>query len=93
MIRPHFNEGTITSLINEYQEFQVYPNPARDRIYIEGKYDAINLLDMMGRKVAFQLIQNPGRSELIFSLPEKQIVFLVLDNGGRIQTYKLLISN
>ncbi|MEM6830562.1 MAG: T9SS type A sorting domain-containing protein, partial [Bacteroidota bacterium] len=73
MIRPVFSDSTVVILAQEdvpkptTPEFNVYPNPSKGTIQIEGKYDKIELLDLSGRILlsernapSHQLNHDPG---------------------------------
>ncbi|MEN8248809.1 MAG: T9SS type A sorting domain-containing protein [Bacteroidota bacterium] len=93
MIRPYFGDGTVTGIGEEINAFQIYPNPVKDRLIIEGEFDHIEVVDLMGKQVNFRLFKEEYRSELLFHNPGRQLVFLILEKGGKTETHKLLISH
>ena len=93
MIRPHFTDGTVTNIEEEFNTFQIYPNPIKDRLIVKGDFESIEVLDIMGRKIDYQIVDMGEQSELFFNQPKKQIIILLLEKGGKVESYKLLISN
>ena len=53
MLRPAFGSAAtvrITNLQPPTTDLHVYPNPASDRVFIDGAVEGVELYDMMGRR-------------------------------------------
>ena len=60
MIRPVFGKGDIvTGVEGEETEFTVFPNPTAGEFYIRGKFVSLQILNITGQSVPFE-IQESG---------------------------------
>jgi hypothetical protein len=53
MMRPAFGSAAtvgISDLLPLTSDLRVYPNPANDRVFVDGAVEGVELYDMMGRR-------------------------------------------
>ena len=86
-------EGLTTKTTPRYQ---VYPNPARDAITIQGigsaAFDEIEIMDILGRVLVHQIVA-PGQHQLVVPVGELPIGFVILHlNHAGEQVFSELIN-
>ena len=67
-------------------DLSVYPNPATDRIHIDGTFDEAILLDINGRAV----VETQGRAIMVDTLPSG-VYLLKIRSGERMEIRKIMI--
>jgi len=92
MIRPHFIDELVTNIENNPERLKIYPNPATDRLNIEGDYDKLYVLDITGRPVAYQIHAEGYRKQLYFANRNKGLIFLIIERGDQKEVHKVLLS-
>jgi hypothetical protein len=67
MLRPVFGARDPLSSGEQNEKFDVnvYPNPAQDRIFVEGYFDEIRIFDLLGREILRKESEGDGREEII----------------------------
>lgn len=100
MIRAVFGKGEIISSVQnpihseETASVSIYPNPSEGVIYISGKAETINILDISGKPLLqFNLksSSNSTQEADLSSLPNG-IYFLQVINGQSVKMEKIVIS-
>lgn len=78
MMRPHFTTETPIVGIKEdvLPSISVYPNPSNGSFKIDGAYNSIKLIDMLGKAVPFKLI---NKSQLNYTITSPQILILLIE--------------
>ena len=97
--------GTIYKLIdsslsvteNNNKKFKVFPNPAKNKIYIENNSSSIatefNLHDLSGKTIVKQMLFNSIANEILIpNLSKGLYLTKIKDNNDAIYTQKLLIE-
>jgi hypothetical protein len=75
--------------------FSVYPNPARERLFIDtdGKNYDLQVTDILGRKLLTQSLRGPKTEIDLTGLPEGLALYAILGKGGEVlQSGKLIIE-
>jgi hypothetical protein len=84
------NEFTFVGLPEE-QQITIFPNPASEKIYIDGtSFDTIHIVDCMGR--SHIVLHNIGAGWIDVSSLESGLYFVFLTNGSEKAVQKILIS-
>ena len=86
--------STVGIQVIESQELKVYPNPAKNELFIESnefQYNKIEILDMTGRLVLSKPVVFETRKRLELSLPDG-VYCLKISNNERVVTRKLLLN-
>ena len=82
MIRPHFTKETPILSVHEEDllTIEVYPNPTHGSLKIDGEFNSIQLIDLLGKQVPFKMVNG---YEVLFEVNAKQILLLLIetDNG------------
>lgn len=67
----------------------IYPNPAHDKLYINGTYSNVQVYDAMGRRTAVSLKNSNGRTELDVAQLPAGIYHVVVptDEGNQSHTF------
>jgi hypothetical protein len=83
-----YNVGIIS--VNEYQ-VEIYPNPAHDRIFVKGKYDALELISTGGIKL--RKMQGEGKeiTEINVQNLTPGIYILGVTNENNTKYHKIII--
>jgi Secretion system C-terminal sorting domain len=92
MIRPHFVDELVTGIEIEKKELKVYPNPTTDMLYVEGDYDKIDVFDLAGRPVNYDLQDHGYRKQLLFATRNKGLIFIVIEIDGEKIVRKVLLT-
>ena len=93
MIRPYFIDELVTSIENKPKRLKVYPNPATNRLNIEGDYDKLYVLDIAGRPIDYEVYAEGYRKQLYFANRNKGLIFLIIEINGQKEVYKILLSH
>jgi hypothetical protein len=93
MIRPHFTSDLVTGIENRQEQLKVYPNPATNRLNIEGNYDKLYVLDIAGRPIDYDINNDGYRRQLLFATQNKGLIFIVFEIDGQKVVHKILLSN
>lgn len=99
MMRPHFGEAFVPVGVNEARpeaaSFNIYPNPANDRIYISGKgthsASKVNVFDAFGRRVLPEELINGDHSLDVSQLPSG-IYFIRIETAGSVSAHRVVIT-
>jgi len=91
MMRPHFTSETpILGIENRIaSNFKVYPNPSQGRLFIEGNYTIIKLVDVLGKPIPFQFI---SPSEISFTAEKPKLLILIIETEEGIKSYRIIVS-
>ncbi|MEL6558717.1 MAG: T9SS type A sorting domain-containing protein [Bacteroidota bacterium] len=89
MIRPVFGTPFAPTDVKEdiSETIVLYPNPAKDQLHISGNYDSFVLMDISGKQVAIDQIDD---KQLNISGLEKGIYILYFKVGDAYQTKKFI---
>ncbi|MEM1408431.1 MAG: T9SS type A sorting domain-containing protein, partial [Bacteroidota bacterium] len=92
MIRPVF--GTFTGVINSLDEelrrtIRPYPNPTQG-VFKLPALDEIKILNLLGKEVNFELVQNESGSEVDVSNLSDGVYLLVIKKGNRSFSYRII---
>ena len=84
-----FNPATSQKPFTRYNDLsvKVYPNPAQDKIYIEGEFENAMLYDIRG-----SIIKSTSEHEIELSEINNGMYLLKIIAHGKIETKKLLIK-
>jgi hypothetical protein len=93
MIRPHFTDNRVTGIENRQDRLSVYPNPATNRINIEGNYDNLYVHDIAGRPLEYDILNFGNQRQLLFATSNKGLIFIVFEIDGEKVVHKILLSN
>jgi len=93
MIRPYFIDELVTSIENKPKRLKVYPNPATNRLNIEGDYDKLYILDIVGRPIDYEVHAEGYRKQLYFANRNKGLIFLIIEINGQKEVHKILLSH
>lgn len=90
MIRPVFADSdyVVTSVDEQKPEIVIYPNPANEKLTLQGDFDYYELLDLSGKA----LIMNRTR-ELLISNVQNGIYFLKVYKGANAIVRKIIIQH
>ena len=70
----------------------VYPNPAKDKVYVEGEgIEAVILYDMLGNCLR-NMDYNTGKVLNVSGLPQGTYVLKLMTQDGRIGYQKLVLN-
>ncbi len=94
MIRPHFTTGFVTGINEEQRQLAIYPNPATDRIFIDGRYDRLTVVDITGRQVPYQLTATgPAQTQLRFTGGRQGLLLVIIESNGQREVHKIVLNN
>ncbi len=88
MIRPYFvKELPILGINNEQNTpISVYPNPSNGNLTINGEFNTLKLINLLGKQVPFQVINT---HELSFSVNSPQILLLIIETKSGINSQRI----
>ncbi|VAW27307.1 hypothetical protein MNBD_BACTEROID06-107 [hydrothermal vent metagenome] len=84
MMRPYFTKDPPILGIKEEESvvIDVYPNPSNGRLHINGSYKSINLINVLGKPVTYEMI---NQDEIRFKVNSPQVLILLIEtNSGMI---------
>ncbi len=84
MMRPYFTKDPPILGIKEEESviIDVYPNPSNGRLHINGSYKSINLINVLGKPVIYEMI---NQDEIRFKVNSPQVLILLIEtNSGMI---------
>ncbi|WP_420580997.1 T9SS type A sorting domain-containing protein [Reichenbachiella sp.] len=90
MMRPVFSDSdyVVTSVDNVNSAVVIFPNPANDKLTIQGDFDSYELMDLSGKSIKI------GRSnELQTSGFQEGIYFLKVYQGDKAFTKKIIVQH
>jgi hypothetical protein len=93
MIRPVFGKGngtTLTTGLSKKTETRIWPNPASDRFSIGSNAQIIDLLDISGRQISFQVLQNVNSQTIVLHSAKPGIYILRWIENNKICTAKVM---
>lgn len=92
MMRPHFTSETPILGLEPKSNFGIntYPNPSKGRLIIEGEFNSIRLVDLLGKPVPYRMISN---SELQFTVNKSQIIILLVETSTGTYSQRIVVSN
>ncbi len=94
MIRPHFTTGFVTGINEEQRQLAIYPNPATDRIFIDGRYDRLTVVDITGRQVPYQhTATGPAQTQLRFTGGRQGLLLVIIEYNGQREVHKVVLNN
>ncbi len=77
MMRPYFT-STAPILGTEEEnpiDISIFPNPSNGRLHIKGSYTSLNLIDVLGKRVPYEMRNN---TELYFNVSSPQMLILLI---------------
>ncbi|MDR0507291.1 MAG: choice-of-anchor J domain-containing protein [Dysgonamonadaceae bacterium] len=80
-------------LADTNREIKIYPNPAKDRIYIEGNYDSLELVSIEGVKIRDILSKGDKINEVNINYLASGIYMLGAKKGNKMEYYKIIVQN
>ena len=84
MMRPHFtNIAPILGILEDpFNSISVYPNPSAGKFKIEGPFNSVKLLSLLGKEVPFIIVNG---NEILFNVTSPQMLILLVetDKGNR----------
>ncbi len=91
MMRPHFTKEAPVVGINEEElpRITVYPNPSNGRLKIEGDFNSIQLVNMLGKRVHFDWIT---KNEISFDVKSNQILILQVETNVGSYSKRIIVS-
>ncbi len=91
MMRPHFTSETPILGIEDRiaDNFKVYPNPSQGRLFIEGDYTIIRLVDVLGKPIPFQII---SPSEISFTADKPKLLIVIIETEEGIKSHRIIVS-
>lgn len=91
LMRPHFTkEAPVVGLKEELSDMiSVYPNPSQGKLRVEGHFNSIKLVDLLGQQVPFELISN---NELLFDVIKNQLLILLIETNSGIISKRVMVS-
>lgn len=91
MMRPHFTTEEPIVGIKEDQltTLSVYPNPSNGRLKIEGTFNNIQLMDLLGKYIPFSLIYP---NQIQFEVNARQILILQIETQSGIISKRIMAS-
>lgn len=91
MMRPHFTAETpVLGIKNDTSPLvNVYPNPTKGRLKIEGNFKSLKLISLLGKEIPYQL---HNRNELIFEVASAQILILLIETKSGILSKRISAS-
>ncbi|MCF6352217.1 MAG: T9SS type A sorting domain-containing protein [Cyclobacteriaceae bacterium] len=84
MMRPYFVKDPPILGIKKDESvvIDVYPNPSNGRLHIDGSYKSINLINVLGKPVTYEVI---NQDEIRFKVNSPQVLILLIEtNSGMI---------
>lgn len=93
MIRPRIGKGTgpITSVEKpSSNKIEIWPNPSTGIFNIRGNYDAIQLMDAMGRPIHFLTNKHIDYSTIDISHQPAGLYLIKIVNGKSVETRKII---
>ena len=91
MIRPRFgpNNLVVNSVADhKISKINIYPNPADNRIFLEGEFDHFQLVDLSGK-----VIIRGNQKEIDSSFLQEGLYLIRFLSGHEVATQKILISH
>ncbi len=78
MMRPHFTDEAPILGVKEgtFNSISVYPNPSAGNLKIDGEYNSINLINMLGKNIPFDIL---NKNEILFKVNSPQMLILLLE--------------
>lgn len=78
MMRPHFTkEVPILGIKKEsLSNISVYPNPSRGKLKIDGEFNSVKLVDLLGKQIPFEL---NASNEISFNADSHRMLILIFD--------------
>ena len=96
MIRPHFERGVDPDILGieevHFPPVRLYPNPTRDRLWVESEAKVLRLYDPQGRLLLTQPT-TPTRTELQLRHLKPGLYLLQLEYREGVQTRRVLVVN
>lgn len=92
----NLTEGTGTMALNEVEKskFNVYPNPVKDTLFVEGKLNSnskLELINSEGKKIqSFDLESNNKTTISLSNFPKGIYFYKILENGKLVYSGKIL---
>lgn len=92
----NLTEGTGTMAVNEVHNsnFKVYPNPAKDTLFVEGKFNSNSKLELMnweGERIqSFDLELNTKSKINISNFPNGIYFYKISENGKTVDSGKII---
>ncbi len=91
MMRPYFvkNPPILGINKNEPVVIDVYPNPSNGRLHIDGSYKSINLINVLGKPIAFEMIH---QNEIRFKVNSPQVLILIIETKNGIVSKRIMAT-
>lgn len=83
------SDTVFTSIINEEHAFIIYPNPSKGKIFIDGVFDQIEVLDIRGNRL---FSQEAGTNVFDLEIITPGIYFIKIVVGERVIVQRIIIE-
>jgi hypothetical protein len=93
MVRPVFGKGngsSITTGLPKKTETRIWPNPASDRFSIGSNAQIIEILDISGRQVSFQILQTDNSQTIVLQSAKPGIYILRWIEENKLCTARIM---
>ncbi len=92
MMRPYFIKDPPILGIKEGESviIDVYPNPSNGRLHINGRYKSIQLINVLGKPVAYELI---NQNEIRFKIDSPQVLILLIETENGIISKRIMATS
>ncbi len=89
MMRPYFTQTTPILGLKEdnVASVHVFPNPSYGRLTIKGRYNSLNLIDVLGKSVPYEL---DNRNELYFEVSSPQVLILIIETDSGLISKRIM---
>lgn len=92
MMRPHFGSGIVSGIEDKHDLVEIYPNPAvGSKVSIDGRFDNIYALDIMGRVVEFKINSIGDTSQIQFAGETNRLILLIIEKDGKRMVRRILL--
>jgi hypothetical protein len=92
MIRPHLTLSGPPQEGAEGFEIITYPNPVRERLFIEGKFESLDIFDSFGRRIVLPLEDYEKGKILNFAGLQKGIYIVKILQGRNQKSIRILLN-
>ena len=93
MIRPYFIDELISSIEDQPNPVNIYPNPSTNFVNILGRFDRISVTDLQGRAMDYTLTKDGDNTLLLFPNRMPTIALIILEVGNTRIVHKQLFTN
>jgi hypothetical protein len=92
MIRPIFGKGENVTAAEESTEVGVYPNPSTGTFTIADPFETLNIYNVMGQPVSFDLYRDDNEQRITLRQPASGLYILHMTSGNKNRTAKVIVK-